>query len=40
MNVQVVVDQLVDFLKGPTGWIALIAVVGFAIFLLRSEPAR
>jgi hypothetical protein len=40
VNVQQIVDQIMEFLKGPPGWIALAAVIGFGFFLLRSDPPR
>ena len=40
MNVQHYVDNVMEYLKTPAGWIALVAVLVVAFFMLRGNSPR
>jgi hypothetical protein len=40
MNVQHYVDNVMDYLKTPAGWIALVIVLVVAFFMLRGNSPR
>jgi hypothetical protein len=40
MNVQHYIDNIVEYLKTPAGWIALAVVLFVAFFMLRGNSPR
>jgi hypothetical protein len=40
VDVQAIIDRAMEYLTGPTGWVAIVAAVGIGLFMMRGNPAR
>jgi hypothetical protein len=40
MNLQEIVDRTMIYLTSPTGWIAVVVVIGIALFMMKGNSPR